>query len=191
MLHIGLAIIVEGKYDKMRVERVCDAPVFTTEGFRIFKDCEKRRFLCRLASSCGILVLTDSDRAGFLIRNHIKGIVGEGKVYHAYIPEMDGKERRKRRPSKEGHLGVEGMEDKLLEDILKKYTADCEIREKITKTDFFEAGLYGGANSAAARIALCKRLSVPAGISADAMIDAVNALITKEEFFEMVTNEYS
>ena len=83
------------------------------------------------------------------------------------------------------------MEDKLLEDILKKYTADYEIREKITKTDFFEAGLYGGANSAAARIALCKRLSVPTGISADAMIDAVNALITKEEFFEMVTNEYS
>ena len=89
MLHIGLAIIVEGKYDKMRVERVCDAPVFTTEGFRIFKDCEKRRFLCRLASSCGILVLTDSDRAGFLIRNHIKGIVGE--EYVTFSDELDGK----------------------------------------------------------------------------------------------------
>ena len=191
MLHIGLAIIVEGKYDKIRVERVCDAPVFTTEGFRIFKDKEMRGFLRRLASTCGILVLTDSDRAGFLIRNHIKGIVGEGKIYHAYIPEIDGKERRKRRPSKEGHLGVEGMEDKLLAEILEKYTVDFADRERITKADLFDAGLYGGANSAAARVSLCKRISVPTGISAGALTDALNALMTKKEFFEMVENGYS
>lgn len=104
MISIKEAIIVEGKYDKMRLERICSSPIFTTEGFRIFKDREKREFLRTLAKKRGLLILTDSDRAGFMIRNHIKGFVDEGNIRQAYIPEILGKERRKKAPSKEGSL---------------------------------------------------------------------------------------
>ena len=121
MLNIKEAIIVEGKYDKMRLEKVCNAPIFTTDGFRIFKDREKRDFFRKLAKTRGILILTDSDRAGFLIRNHIKGFIGDENIRQAYIPEIFGKEKRKSEPSKEGKLGVEGIDEKTLEDVLKKY----------------------------------------------------------------------
>ena len=113
MLNIKEAIIVEGKYDKMRLEKVCNAPIFTTEGFRIFKDKEKREFFRNLAKTRGILILTDSDRAGFMIRNHIKGFVGSENIKQAYIPEVFGKERRKASPSKEGKIGVEGIDEKI------------------------------------------------------------------------------
>ena len=186
MLHIDFAVIVEGKYDKMRVERVCDAPVFTTEGFRIFKNEEKRTFLRNLAKKRGILILTDSDRAGFMIRNHIKGCIDGGTVINAYIPEVFGKERRKKTASAEGKLGVEGMQDEILCDVLKKYTAEKKPGRKITKADLFDMGLYGGTDSAAERIRLCKKISVPHKISPSAFIDAINSLYTAEEFFEMV-----
>lgn len=186
MLHVDYAIIVEGKYDKMRVERVCDAPVFTTEGFRIFKSEEKRDFLRLLAKKRGILILTDSDRAGFLIRNHIKGTIREGTIINAYIPEVFGKERRKKAASAEGKLGVEGMEDSVLTEVLKKYTAPKRAGRRITKADLFDTGLYGGANSAAERINLCKRLCVPSHISPTAFLDALNALYTAEEYYELV-----
>lgn len=186
MISIKEAIIVEGKYDKMQLERICSSPVFTTEGFRIFKDKQKREFLCNLAKKRGILILTDSDRAGFLIRNHIKGFVKDGAVRQAYIPEISGKEKRKSLPSKEGKLGVEGIDEATLEDILKKYSSPlCEC-EKITKTDLYELGLYGGVESAAARILLCKKLSVPEKISVNALLDALNALMTKKEFLEFI-----
>ena len=184
MLHIEEAIIVEGKYDKMLVERVCDAPVFTTEGFRIFNDKEKRGFLSYLAQKHGIIVLTDSDRAGFMIRNHIKGLIKSGTVKHAYIPEIYGKEKRKISPSKEGKLGVEGMMPELLEKVLSTYSKENTIKTKITKTDLFDAGLYGGTGSAASRLSLCEKLSVPSGISTNALVDALNALMTREEFLE-------
>ena len=184
MISIKQAIIVEGKYDKMRLERVCDAPIFTTEGFRIFKDKEKREFFRNLAKTRGILILTDSDRAGFMIRNHIKGFIDDGEIHQAYIPEILGKEKRKTIPSKEGKLGVEGIDEKILEDVLKKYLSDEISGEKITKTDLFERGLYGGTDSAAARVKLCERLSIPKNISVNALVDALNALITKEEFFK-------
>ena len=118
MISVKEAVIVEGKYDKMQLEKVCDAPIFTTEGFRIFKSAQKREFLKALAKERGILILTDSDRAGFMIRNHIKSFVKEGSVKNAYIPEILGKERRKTRFSKEGKLGVEGIDTKTLESIL-------------------------------------------------------------------------
>ena len=123
---------------------------------------------------------------GFLIRNYIKGFVAEGKIYNAYIPEIDGKERRKSTPSKEGRLGVEGMEDEIIEDVLRKYASEKERGEKITKSDLLDAGLYGGTDSAAARVGICRRLSIPTGISPGAFADAVNALMSRKEFFEMM-----
>ena len=183
MINIKEAIIVEGKYDKMRLERICSSPIFTTEGFRIFKDRQRREFLRKLAKTRGILILTDSDRAGFMIRNHIKGFVDEGSVRQAYIPEIFGKEKRKSSPSKEGKLGVEGIDEKKLIKILEKYSSPEKTGDKITKTDLYDRGLYGGADSAAARLRLCSQLSIPTGISVNALIDALNALISKEEFF--------
>lgn len=182
MINIKEAIIVEGKYDKMRLERICSSPIFTTDGFRIFKDKQKREFLRKLAKTRGILILTDSDRAGFMIRNHIKGFVDEGSVRQAYIPEIFGKEKRKSSPSKEGKLGVEGIDEEKLLQILEKYASTEKNSNKITKTDLFDRGLYGGTDSAAARQRLCNELSIPTGISVNALIDALNALISKEEF---------
>jgi len=188
MINIKEAIIVEGKYDKMCLERICSSPIFTTEGFRIFKDREKRNFLKNLAKTRGILILTDSDRAGFMIRNHIKSFVDEGEIRQAYIPEIFGKERRKSVASKEGKLGVEGMSEETLTKILLQYASEENCGEKITKSDLYDAGLYGGAQSAAARASLCRSLEIPAGISTGALIDALNALITKEEFLCMTTS---
>ncbi len=185
MLNIKEAIIVEGKYDKMRLERVCSSPIFTTEGFRIFKDKEKREFLKALAKERGLLILTDSDRAGFMIRNHIKGFVTEGEIKQAYIPEIFGKEKRKSAPSKEGKLGVEGIDETLLSEVLSKYASPLDLREKITKNDLYDSGLYGGTDSAAARISLCRKLSIPEKISVNGLLDALNALITKEKFLEL------
>ena len=185
MIEIKEAIIVEGKYDKMRLSRVCSSPIFTTEGFRIFKDRDKKEFLQKLAKTRGLLILTDSDRAGFMIRNHIKSFVKEGTVHQAYIPEIFGKEKRKTAPSKEGKLGVEGMEDEALLRVLERYSSPTSQKEKITKTDLYDAGLYGGTDSAAARTKICKVLSIPVGISVNALLDALNAFITKEEFFEL------
>lgn len=185
MIHIKEAIIVEGKYDKMRLEEICSSPVFTTEGFRIFKDKQKREFLSSLAKKRGILILTDSDRAGFMIRNHIKGFVKEGKIIQAYIPEIFGKEKRKTSPSKEGKLGVEGIDKDSLIEVLKKYSSPLPSGEKITKWDLYDTGLYGGADCTAARSSLCKKLSIPEKISVNALLDALNALITKEEFLEI------
>lgn len=169
----------------MQIEKICSSPVFTTEGFRIFKDRQKREFLRRLAVKRGILIITDSDRAGFMIRNHIKGFVSEGSVRHAYIPEIFGKERRKSTASKEGKLGVEGIDEKLLLSVLEKYSSPQPDCDKITKLDLFERGLYGGTDSASARVKLCNMLSVPEKISVPALVDALNALITKEEFYKL------
>ena len=185
MLNIKEAIIVEGKYDKMRLEKVCSSPIFTTEGFRIFKDREKREFLKALAKERGLLILTDSDRAGFMIRNHIKGFITEGEIKQAYIPEIFGKEKRKSAPSKEGKLGVEGIDEKLLSEVLSKYASPLGSNEKITKNDLYDIGLYGGTDSAAARMSLCRKLSIPEKISVNGLIDALNALITKEKFLEL------
>lgn len=185
MLTLKQAIIVEGKYDKIHLEKICDCPIFTTEGFRIFKDKEKRTFLQNLAKSRGILVLTDSDRAGFMIRNYIKNVVKEGSVTDVYIPEIYGKERRKTTPSKEGKLGVEGIPTDVLVKMLERYSSGEDPKEKITKTDLYSCGLYGGTDSSAARTKLCKELSVPTGISVSSLIDALNAFITKEEFYKL------
>lgn len=184
MLTIKEAIIVEGKYDKAAVERVCASPVFTTDGFGIFRSKQKVSFLRALAKKRGLLVLTDSDRAGFLIRNRINSVIKEGTVRHAYIPEVYGKEKRKRIASKEGKLGVEGFGEEALLSILEKYAVSPDNETVLTKQDLYDLGLYGGAHSAAVRRALCRELEIPAGISVNALLRALTALTTKEELYK-------
>ncbi len=190
MLHITKAIIVEGAYDRQRVEEVCDAYCFATGGFDVFADKEKREFIRRLAKEKGIIVLTDSDRAGFAIRAHIKSIAGEGRVLHAYTPEIYGKERRKAKPSAEGKLGVEGMEPETLEEVLRPFAEGSAPppSDPVTKRDLFELGLAGGRNSAGGRRRLCERLGIPSGISANALIEAINAIMTKKQFYRIVNS---
>ena len=184
MLHIEKAIIVEGVYDRQRVGEVCDAFCFATDGFKIFKDREKREFIRLLAREKGLIVLTDPDRAGFLIRSHIKNIVREGEVFQAYIPEIFGKERRKAVPSAEGKLGVEGMEREALEETLRPFACGGAAADggEITKADLFSLGLSGGKDSREKRAALCRALCLPAQLSANALIDAANAIMSKKDF---------
>ena len=189
MIHLTQAVVVEGKYDKIRLSSLIDAPIFVCDGFRIFKDKEKLALLRRLAKENGLLILTDSDAAGFKIRGHIKGAIKEGKVYHAYIPQILGKESRKRAPSKEGTLGVEGMERSVLEESLRKsgvLFADGPKPDPITRMDFYEAGLSGGENSAALRQLLLKELALPSYLSSAALLEAVNALMSREAFFDLL-----
>lgn len=191
MLHIKEAIIVEGIYDKQRVEKICDAYVFTTGGFDVFAQKEKREFIRRLAREKGIIVLTDSDRAGFLIRNHIKNIAGDVKIKQAYIPEIYGKERRKDKPSAEGKLGVEGIDDEILREVLSPFAKEpspLKDEDKVTKADLFEWGLSGSADSAQKRKSLCRRLQIPENISANALLEAVNAIMTKKQLCDIINS---
>ncbi|MCD8049550.1 MAG: DUF4093 domain-containing protein [Clostridia bacterium] len=188
MISIKEAVIVEGKFDKARVAEVCDALIITTDGFTIFKDKRKKEFLKALAERQGLLVLTDSDRAGFLIRLHLKSFIPNEYIKHAYIPAIEGKERRKRTPSKEGILGVEGMDAELLENILKEAATVREVKagEKITKSDLYEVGLSGKSGSAVLRRAFARELSLPPRLSANALLEILNAAYSREEFFEIV-----
>ena len=189
MIKINEAIIVEGKYDKIKLSSFIDGLIITTDGFSIFKDKEKRELIKNLAQKRGILILTDSDGAGFVIRNHIKGFVPSDKIKNAYIPEILGKEKRKAKPSKEGTLGVEGVPK---EELIKALTKcgvlgeEKEKREEITKLDLYEAGLYGRDDSAQKRDELKKKLDLPGKLSANAFLDVLNFLLTKEEFFEAI-----
>ena len=189
MIHLRQAIVVEGKYDKIRLAPLVDAPILVTGGFRIFKDREQLALLLRLSRQDGILILTDSDTAGFRIRNYIKSAVPKGKIYHAYIPEILGKEPRKDRPSKEGTLGVEGMSLQVLAAALEKsgvLFAEGPRKDPVTRMDLYEAGLSGGPDSAKKRLALLQALTLPHYLSATALLEAVNALMDREGFFELL-----
>ena len=184
-------IVVEGRYDKNTLSQVVDAHIIETSGFGIFNDREKQRLLTKLAESRGLIVLTDSDGAGFVIRNFIKGFVDPKFVKHAYIPEIEGKERRKSKASKEGHLGVEGMRPQVLLDALKRAKATFDDRADtarpvpISKADMYKMGLSGGESSRAKRQELLKKLDLPQKLSADALLAVLNALMTREEFFAL------
>ena len=188
MIRIREAIIVEGRYDKNTLAQIVDAPILETSGFGIFHDRQRLALLRRLAETRGIIVLTDSDGAGFVIRNHLKGVLPQDQVKHAYIPDIYGKEKRKRAPGKEGLLGVEGMRPEILLQALRNAGADFEdaqaapAREPVTKQDFFTLGLSGRPDSAAKRAALLQALSLPAHMSANALLQAVNVLFSREEF---------
>ena len=192
MIRLQQAVIVEGKYDKIKLENIVDALILPTYGFEIFKDKPRMNLIRRLAKTRGIILLTDSDSAGFMIRSHIAGSVQEGKVYHAYIPDLYGKERRKASPSKEGKLGVEGMELSVLRQALERAGATIQDggapspqREPLTKGDFYELGLTGRPDSAARRQALQKRLGLPERLSANGLLQALNALYGREELLAL------
>ena len=191
MRRIKEVIVVEGRYDKNTLSQVVDAAILETSGFGIFNDAAKRRLLKTLAETRGLIVLTDSDGAGFLIRNHIRGIVDPKLVKHAYIPDISGKERRKEKASKEGKLGVEGMRPEVLIEALKRAgaTFDDSLAEQrpaqITKADLYAKGLSGREGSAEKRRQLLQKLGLPERMSADAMLDVLNALMDRESFYRL------
>ena len=188
MLRIREAIVVEGRYDKNTLSQVVDTLIVETGGFGVFRNEEKVALLRRLAEKRGLIVLTDSDGAGFVIRNFLKGSLPPGQVKHAYIPDRYGKERRKRHPGKEGKLGVEGMRPEVLEEALRRAGATFLDGERetaaaapITKADLFACGLSGGPGSAEKRQKLLRRLDLPEHLSANAMLEVLNLLCTREE----------
>lgn len=184
-------IVVEGRYDKNTLSQIVDAVIIETAGFGIFNDAQKQKLLRTMAQARGLIVLTDSDGAGFLIRNFIKGCVDPARVKHAYIPDVYGKERRKAAPSKEGKLGVEGMCPQVLLDALIRAGATVDEQPaagsavRITKADMYKCGLSGGTGSRVKRAALIKRLDLPEKLSADALLDVLNATMTREEFLAL------
>ena len=192
MLTVKEAIIVEGKYDKNKLSNLVDAVILTTDGFGIFNDAEKREVISRLAEKRGVIILTDSDSAGFLIRNRLKGMLPSERVKHAYIPDICGKERRKSARSKEGLLGVEGMTGEILEKclLLAGATAGERTDEPLTKADLFEMGLSGGENAAKKREALLKALELPARLSVNALLPVINALYTRAEIVDLLSRTY-
>ena len=189
MLKIREAIVVEGRYDKNTLSQVVDTLILETAGFGIFKDPERMALLRKAAEKRGLIVLTDSDGAGFVIRNRIRGAIPERYVKHAYIPDVYGKEKRKKQGGKEGKLGVEGMPPSVLEEVLRRSGAtfldetapEREQKPPITKADLFAAGLTGGPDSAARRLALLKKLELPEHMSTNALLAVLNGCYSREE----------
>ncbi len=189
MVKIKEAIVVEGRYDKNTLSQIVEAPILETAGFGIFKDKKQMALLRQVAEKRGLIVFTDSDGAGFVIRNHIKSAIPAKFLKHAYTPDILGKERRKAAPGKEGKLGVEGMTREIILEALRKAGATFEGEEaasthQITKQDLMELGLSGGADASARRLALLRKLNLPEHMSANAMLQALNLLYSLEELQE-------
>lgn len=183
MIKIREAIVVEGRYDKNTLSQIVDAPILETSGFGIMKDKAQLAFLRKVAENRGLIVFTDSDGAGFVIRNYLKGAIPAVHLKHAYIPDIPGKEKRKSAPGKEGKLGVEGMTPAVILDALRNAGATVEGESNvrtignITKQDLMDLGLSGGPDSSQRRLALLKKLDLPAYMSANAMLQALNLLM--------------
>lgn len=188
MIKLKQAVVVEGRYDKNTLSQLIDAPIFETGGFGIMKNRALLDFLRSVAEKRGLIILTDSDGAGFVIRNYLKGALPKDRVLHAYIPDICGKERRKDHPGKEGKLGVEGMRPEVLLEALKNAGAEAENTNApsrpITKTDLFLTGFSGGKESAKKRKMLQKELHLPEHLGSNAFLDAVNLMMSREEFLE-------
>ena len=185
------AVIVEGKYDKIKLSNILDAFIIETNGFAIFKDKSKLSFIKKLAKERGIIILTDSDHAGFMIRNYISSGVPKEQIKNVYIPDVFGREKRKDTPSKEGKLGVEGMTKEVILASLEKAgvsSTSSVCDNPITTVDFYDLGLTGGANSKAKRKAVCKALELPEFLSTSSLISCINNFMTKEEFFDLCQN---
>ena len=191
MLKIKEAILVEGRYDKNTLSQVVDAVILESAGFGIFNDKEKQQLLRTMAQARGLIVLTDSDGAGFVIRSFVSSCIDPALVKHAYIPDIYGKERRKNAPSKEGKLGVEGMPPQVLLDVLVRAGAtidDVETRQSgvpISKADMYARGLSGRENSRELRRGLLKRLELPERLTADGLLEVLNSIMSREEFFSL------
>ena len=194
MIKLRQAILVEGRYDKNTLSQIVDAPIFETRGFGIMKDPKLLSFLRRVATERGLVILTDSDGAGFVIRNYLKGALPKEGVFHAYIPDVYGKEKRKDQPGKEGKLGVEGMSPDVICEALRRAGAEVAESdgpaEQITKTDLFFTGFSGRSDSAARRKALQKELRLPEHLGANGFLDALNLLMSREEFLERYGEKY-
>jgi ribonuclease M5 len=192
MVKIKEAIVVEGRYDKNTVSQIVDTAIIETNGFGIFSDEEKIELLRRIAEKRGLIIFTDSDGAGFVIRGHLNGMLGKDNIKQAYIPDIYGREKRKRSDSKEGKLGVEGMTPQVIIDALKRAGAtfedseESENSEKITKGDLFALGLSGGKNSSEERKKLMKKLNLPENMSPNALLDVLNSIYTRDEFFKAI-----
>lgn len=192
MLQIRQAIIVEGKYDKIKLASLVRAVIIPTNGFQIYKDKELLELIRYYARTTGILILTDSDRAGFRIRSYLRGAIPDGEIRNIYIPDVFGKERRKEKPSAEGKLGVEGMEAEVLREAFRKagvLTDEAPAGDPITKTDLYLAGLNGTPDCAARRRALQQSLGLPAMLSAASLLEVLNAMMTRAEFLAMTETE--
>ncbi len=193
MVKVQEAIVVEGRYDKNTLSQIVDAPIFETSGFGIMNDKAQLALLRRVAQVRGLIVFTDSDGAGFVIRNFLKGAIPAENLKHAYIPDIFGKERRKAAPGKEGKLGVEGMTPQVIIDCLRRAGATmedaaCKSVGDITKQDFMELGLSGGKDSSEKRKLLLKHLQLPEHMSSNAMLQALNLLYTKEELTAVMSS---
>lgn len=181
-LDIPYPVLVEGKYDKIKLSSVINARILTTDGFAVFNSKEKRALLSELAKKTRIIVVTDSDSGGRVIRNHIKGILPPDRIINLYIPSVKGKERRKNAPSKEGLLGVEGMDADVLREVFLPFASEnAPNNEPISRTRLYELGLLGGENSSALRRAVCRELKIPEDMSSGAFLDALNLLLSKAE----------
>ena len=193
MKRVREVIVVEGRYDKSKVSQAVDAAIIETSGFRIFSDKEKVALLRKLAEKRGLIILTDSDKAGFFIRGRLRGMIDRALVKHAYIPDVGGCERRKTSPSKDGRLGVEGMTPDVIIKALVRAGATFEDEcanpagtDRITKSDLFSLGLAGGADSAKKRRNLQKLLDLPERLSANSLLDVLNMLYEREEFLQLL-----
>lgn len=184
MIKINQAIIVEGKYDKIKLSRFIDAPIIATDGFAIFKDKERQELLRRLAKTNGLIVLTDSDSAGFIIRSFIGSAVDKKYITNAYIPDIRGKERRKREPSREGTLGVEGMSEEVIMAALTNAGIFCEVTQKrspeISKLDLYEYGFSGREDSAKKRAELLSYFGLPMHLTTNSLVTVLNCITTAE-----------
>lgn len=187
MIKLKQAVLVEGKYDKINIENFIDAYILCLDGFRIFKDKEKKELIKTLAKKDGIIVMTDSDSAGMVIRNHLKGIIDEGEIIQVYLPQIKGKEKRKEKHSAEGFLGVEGLNEKIITDaLLKAGVIGVKIEKRsektVTKALFYELGLSGTANSKKQREIFLSFLNLPKDMSSNAMLDYFGRIMSEEEF---------
>ena len=196
MRKVREVIVVEGRYDKNTLRQAVDAAVFPVGGFAVFNDKEQLALLRRLAEERGLIVLTDSDGAGFVIRNYLKGALPKDRVKQAYIPDLYGKERRKRKAGKEGKLGVEGMRPEVLLDALERAEATFEgenapasAGKPLTKADLYGMGLTGGQDSGEKRRILLRRLALPEHLSVSAMLEALNLLYSREELLSLLSGE--
>ena len=193
MIHVREAIVVEGKYDRIKLSSLVDGLIIETDGFRIFRDKEKMELLRRLAATRGLVVLTDSDSAGFLIRHRLTGSIPAEQIKNAYIPDLFGKEKRKAAPSKEGKLGVEGVPAETILEALRRAGVGADVEtgqapsRKITKTDLYLAGLSGGEGSAEKRRELLRRLGLPEHLSASSMPEVLSSLMSYDEFQRFVS----
>lgn len=184
-LNLKEAVVVEGKYDKIKLSSFIDSLIITTEGFSIFKDAEKKAYIKKLAEERGIIILTDSDSAGFLIRNHLKSFIDEKYIFNAYIPQLEGKEKRKQEKSKEGLLGVEGLSTEIIREAIQRSGVklegeSLERKHVYTNTDLFNLGISGGANAKEKKLNLLKQLKLPSHMSTSALLKYLNTIDENE-----------